>query len=96
MTPFNALVSMAILTLRTRGEWQRSATSHEEIDRAVNQCADLLRGDDMPDLITLVHIEAAIIEIKLRCGWMEGDVIHCCAGVGYGNSPNLKAFPVRQ
>jgi hypothetical protein len=69
MTPFNTLVSMAILTLRARGEWQRSATSHEEIDRAVNQCADLLRGGDMPDLITLAHIESAIVEIVLRLGF---------------------------
>jgi hypothetical protein len=73
MTPFNTLVSMAILTLRARGEWQRSATSHDEIDRAVNQCADLLRGDDMPDLITLAHIESAIVEIVLRCGFGDGD-----------------------
>ncbi len=69
MTTFETLVNMAQLTLRARGEWQRSATSHDEIDRAVNQCADLLRGDDMRDLVTLKMIETAIKEIKVRCGW---------------------------
>jgi hypothetical protein len=69
MTTFEALVNMSQLTLRARGEWQRSVTGHDEIDRTVNQCADLLRGDDMPDLVTLTMIEAAIVEIKIRCGW---------------------------
>jgi hypothetical protein len=69
MTPFDALLNMSQLTLRARGEWQRSATGHDDIDRAVNNCADLLRRDDMPDLVSLAMIEAAIRELKLRCGW---------------------------
>ena len=42
MTTFEALVSMAKIVLRQRGQWQAGATAHDEIDLAVNQCSDLL------------------------------------------------------
>lgn len=66
MTTFDALVNLAQITLRARGQWQAGATAYTDIDRAVNQCADLLRGDDMPDLVSLDVIKAAIAELKRR------------------------------
>jgi hypothetical protein len=66
MTTFEALVSMSVLTLRTRGQWQGGATAYADIDAAVNGCADLLRGDDMPELVSLGLIEMAISEICRR------------------------------
>jgi hypothetical protein len=71
MTPRKTLLHMSHLTLRSRGQWPLSGRrwpSVAEIDRAVNACADLLRGDDMPDLITLAHIESVIKELKTYCG----------------------------
>jgi hypothetical protein len=38
------------------------------MDRAANGAADLLRGDDMPDLISLALINMAISELKRRSG----------------------------
>lgn len=42
MTTFEALTSMAQVVLRARGQWHAGATAHDDIDLAVNQCADLL------------------------------------------------------
>ncbi len=68
MTTFEALVSISQTLLRARGEWQGNATAHADIDRAVNQAADLIRGDDRPDLVTLDLIKMTIAELRRRGG----------------------------
>lgn len=71
MNTFEALVNIAQMRLRARGDWQRSATAYADIDMAVNGAADLMRGNDMPDLVSLGMIESAISEIKQRLGYQE-------------------------
>jgi hypothetical protein len=66
MTTFDALVSMAQLVLRARGEWQMGATAYADIERAVSDCAEAIRGDEWRDLIMLDQIKSAIAELKLR------------------------------
>ena len=64
LTAFDALVSMAQTVLRVRGDWQQGATAFTDIDRAVNNVADL-----MPlRMVSRDMCEAAIAEIKRRCG----------------------------
>ena len=63
MTTFEALVSISQTVIRARGQWQGPATSHNDIDLAVNQCSDLL-----PDG-TRQLCEMAITEIKRRAGY---------------------------
>lgn len=62
MTTFEALVSISQTVIRSRGQWQGGATAHDDIDLAVNQCADLL-----PD-VTRELCEMAISELKRRAG----------------------------
>lgn len=66
MTTFEALVSMSQMVLRARGEWHGGATAFSDIDRAVNDVADLMRGDDNPDLVSLDLINMAIAELRWR------------------------------
>lgn len=63
MTHLDAVVSMAQVVLRSRGQWQFGATAHRDIDLAVNQCSDLLPGG------TRELCEAAISELRRRAGW---------------------------
>jgi hypothetical protein len=65
MTTFDALVSMAQMMLRARGEWQQGATSFLAIELAANQIADLMRDGD-PDLVPKSLLVAAISELKRR------------------------------
>ena len=65
---FDALVLIARTVLHVRGEWHGPATAHADIDAAVNGAADLIRGDDMPDLVPLGLIFQAIGELKGRAG----------------------------
>lgn len=62
MTTFEAIVSMSLTVLRQRGQWHGGATAHNDIDLAVNQCADLL-PDGSRQLC-----EMAITEVKRRAG----------------------------
>ncbi len=62
VTTFDALVSMSLLVLRQRGQWQGGATAYDDIDRAVNQCSDLLPAGSR----TLCDM--AVAELKRRCG----------------------------
>ena len=66
MTTFRALVSMAQTVLRVRGQWHGGATAYADIERAVSDCAEAIRGDEWRDLVTLNQINAAIAELKLR------------------------------
>lgn len=62
MTTFEAIVSMAQIVLRHRGQWHAGATAYDDIDLAVNQCADLLPEG------TRNLCEMAILELKRRAG----------------------------
>jgi hypothetical protein len=66
MTTFRALVSMAQTVLRVRGQWHGGATAYADIERAVSDCAEAIRGDEWRDLITLDQIKSAIAELKRR------------------------------
>lgn len=61
-TPFEALVSMAMLVLRQRGQWQGGATAFDDIDLAVNQCSDLLPGGSSS------LCDSVVAELKRRSG----------------------------
>lgn len=65
MTTFEALVSLAQIVLKHRGEWQGAATSHDDIDWAVNRCADLLPQG------TRQLCDMAVAELKRRAGFPE-------------------------
>lgn len=60
MTRHEALTSMAQTLLRMRGEWQRSVTSNDEIDLAVNQISDMLPNPSRE------ACEAAVSELRRR------------------------------
>jgi len=66
MTTFRALVSMAQTVLRVRGQWHGGATAYADIERAVSDCAEAIRGDEWRDLISLDQIKSAIAELKRR------------------------------
>lgn len=63
MTTFEALVSMSLLLLRQRGQWQAEATSHDDIDLAVNNCADVLPAGSRQ------LCDMAVSELKRRAGY---------------------------
>ena len=67
MTTFEAIVSMAMLVLRQRGQWHGGATAYADIDLAVNQCSDLL-PEGSRNLCDM-----AVAELKRRSG-MRGAV----------------------
>jgi hypothetical protein len=64
MTTFEALVSMSQTLLRARGEWHGPATSHEDIDCAVNGIADLMQNGSRQ------LCEMAVSELKQRSGYL--------------------------
>jgi hypothetical protein len=57
---------MAQIVLKARGQWQMGATAYADIERAVSDCAEAIRGDEWQDLITLEQIKSSIRELKLR------------------------------
>ena len=59
-TPFEAIVSIARIILRHRGQWQGPATAHADIDLAVNQASDLIPNP------SATRCDLAILELK-RC-----------------------------
>lgn len=65
MTTYEALVSMSMLLLRQRGQWQGGATAYADIDFAVNRCSDLL-PDGSRELCDM-----AVAELKRRSGCSE-------------------------
>ena len=66
LSTFQGLTSMAQTVLKARGQWHMGATAYADIERAVSDCAEAIRGDEWRDLVTLNQINAAIAELKLR------------------------------
>lgn len=65
---FDALVTVAQITLRMRKQWHGGATAFADIDAVVNECSDLLfRAAGRRELC-----EAAIAELKLRSAAAAG------------------------
>lgn len=71
MTTFEALVNMAMIVLRQRGQWQGGATAYDDIDRAVNECSDLLPegSRNLCDMaVAELKRRSAVAELKRRSG----------------------------
>jgi hypothetical protein len=66
MATFDGLVSIARVILRQRNQWHMGATAFADIERAVSDSAEAIRGEEFRDLVTLDMIHAAIAELK-RC-----------------------------
>ena len=86
MTRFEAIVSIAQIVLRHRGQWHVGATAFADIDTAVNEASDLL-GDG-----TRAMCEAAISELKLRSTPSSAECPHC----HWGCAPHVLTQHIRE
>lgn len=65
MTTFEALMTLSQIVIRQRGQWHGGATAYDDIDLAVNNCADLLPQG------TRILCDMAVAELKRRAGGLH-------------------------